>query len=87
MNELKLLFKIFFTIFYLFIYWVFCVACGILVPKSRVKPMPSAVKAQSLDHWTAGEVSEIRLLIEEKCISGSQLQILAYIYSDGLSHL
>lgn len=67
MNELKLLFKIYFTIFYLFIYWLLRVACGILVPKSRVKPMPSAVKAQSLDHWTAGEVSEIRLLIEEKC--------------------
>ena len=57
-------------------------ACGIFVPKSRIKPMPSAVEAPSLDH-----VPEIRLLTEEKCNSSCQLQLLAGIYSDGLSHL
>ena len=28
----------------------------ILVPPSGIKPVPTAVEAQSLNHWTAGEV-------------------------------
>ena len=31
---------------------VFFPACGILVPQSGIKPRPSAVKAQSPNHWT-----------------------------------
>ena len=27
-------------------------ACGILVPRPGIKPMPPAVEAQSLNHWT-----------------------------------
>ena len=33
-----------------------CTACGILVPQPRIEPMPPAVEAQSLNHWTAREV-------------------------------
>ena len=29
---------------------------GIFVPQTRIKPRPSAVKAQSPNHWTAREV-------------------------------
>ena len=27
-------------------------ACGVLVPQPRIKPVPSAVEAQSPNHWT-----------------------------------
>ena len=30
-------------------------ACGILVPRPGIEPRPSAVKAPSPNHWTAGE--------------------------------
>ena len=29
-----------------------CTACGILVPRSGIEPVPLAVKAQSPNHWT-----------------------------------
>ena len=35
-------------------YWV---VCGILVPRSVVKPKAPAFGAQSLNHWTTSEVS------------------------------
>ena len=40
------------------IFFFFCLhrgACGILVPWSGIEPSPSAIKAQSLNHWTPGE--------------------------------
>ena len=33
-----------------------CMAYGILVPQSGIKPVPPALEAQSLNHWTAREV-------------------------------
>ena len=30
-------------------------ACGILVPRPGIEPRPSAVKAHSINHWTARE--------------------------------
>ena len=30
--------------------------CKVLVPPSGMNPMPLALKAQSSNHWTAGEV-------------------------------
>ena len=35
---------------------IFYVACGILVPRSGIKPMSPALGAQSLNHWTTREV-------------------------------
>ena len=34
-------------------------ACGILVPQPGVEPGPSAVRAWSLNHWTAREFPRI----------------------------
>jgi hypothetical protein len=34
------------------------VACGILVLQPGIKSVSPAVKAQSLNHWTSGEVGE-----------------------------
>ena len=41
--------------FILFIYFGH-MACGILVPQPGIKPASRALEAQSLNHWTAGEV-------------------------------
>ena len=35
--------------------WQHCLACGILVPRPGIEPAPSAVRAQSPNHWTARE--------------------------------
>ena len=41
----------------LYYYYYFSQAeCGILVPWSGIKPVPSALEALSLNHWTAREV-------------------------------
>ena len=45
------------------------VACGILVPQPGIKPVPPAVKAWSLNHWTAKEVPKIIFLIDSLGLS------------------
>ena len=48
--------------FFLFFFWPHHAAYGILVPPPEIKPSPHAVKAQSLNQWTAREDSlEVRL--------------------------
>ena len=37
-------------------FWPHHAACGILVPRAGIKPVPSALEAQSLNHWSAREV-------------------------------
>ena len=49
-----LLFFFLMFVIYLFI-WPCRRACGILVPWPGIEPVPSAVKAQSPNHWTARE--------------------------------
>ena len=48
-------FKIKAVLFYFF-FWPYHAACGILVPRSGIKPVLPAVEVQSLNHWTAREV-------------------------------
>ena len=36
-------------------FWPHHVACGMLVPQPGIEPTPLAMKAQSLNLWTAGE--------------------------------
>ena len=50
----------------LFFGGVHCMACGILVPQPGIEPVPPAVEAQSLKHWTTREVPRVSLL---NCIS------------------
>ena len=38
---------------------MYTVAWWILVSKTGIEPMPSAVEMQSLNHWTAREVSHL----------------------------
>ena len=44
--------------------WLHHAARGNLVPRPGVEPMPPAAEAQSINHWTAGEVSDQRGLNE-----------------------
>ena len=46
-----------FFLFYRF--WPRCAACGILVPRTGIEPVPPAVEAWSLNHWTAREVQNL----------------------------
>ena len=39
-----------------FFFWPHQAACGILVPQPAMAPTPPALKAWSLNHWTAREV-------------------------------
>ena len=41
-----------------FFFWPYCTACGILVPQAGTEPVPPAVEAQSLNHWTTREVQK-----------------------------
>ena len=41
-------------------FWRCCTACSFLVPQPGIKPVPPAVEAWSLNHWTTREVPDIR---------------------------
>ena len=41
---------------FFFFFWPSLVACGILVPRPGIKPVPPAVEVWSLHHWTSREV-------------------------------
>ena len=43
----------FWFVFVLNIFWLGCTACEILVPWPGIEPVPPALAAQSLNHWTA----------------------------------
>ena len=46
-------------ILFCFVFWPCHAACRILVPWPGIEPMPPAVEAQSLNHWTAREVPDL----------------------------
>ena len=44
---------------FFFFFWPRCRACGILVPRPGIEPVPPAVEAQGLNHWTARKFPRI----------------------------
>ena len=46
----------FILFYFILIFWLHCVACGILVPWPGIESVPPAVEAWSPNHWTAREV-------------------------------
>ena len=46
----------------LFFFWPSLAACGILVPRPGIKPVPPEVEARSPNHWTAREFPGALLL-------------------------
>ena len=75
-------------LFYVLIsFWPCPVACGILVPLPRIEPMPPALEAQSLNHWTTREVLIHCLYISFfACLSICQY-LMSSIFVSFLSHL
>ena len=47
---------------YLFTFWLYCIACGILVPQPGSQPTPHAAEAQSLIHWPAKDYPRYHFL-------------------------
>ena len=45
-----------FIFLFCFVFWPCRMACKILVPRPMIEPVPPAVEARSLNHWTAREV-------------------------------
>ena len=61
----------FFLLFLFCFVLLHCAVCGILVPRPGIKPMPPAVEAQSLNHWTSREVPrDFFFTFKRKKISG-----------------
>ena len=48
--------------FFNFIFWLRCMSCGMLVPRPGIEPVPPALGAQSLNHWTTREVPAVLFL-------------------------
>ena len=46
---------------FVFFFWPCCTAYGILIPRPGIEPMPPALEAWSLNHWTTREVPICRL--------------------------
>jgi len=49
------------------IFWPCDVACGILASWPGIEPMPIAVEAQSLNHFTVMEISKFPFFCNETC--------------------
>ena len=49
------------------------VACRILIPLPGIKPVPSAVEAWSLNHWTTREAPAKEFLRKENKAGGTKL--------------
>ena len=55
-------------LFVSFVLFSVCKACGILVPRPEIRPVPPAVEAQSPNYWTTREFLEAIVLIRHgKC--------------------
>ena len=62
-----------FCLFFFFFFWLHCIACGILVPWSGIKPtLPALV--QSLNHWTTREVQPLFYLLSFKASQSQKVQ-------------
>ena len=58
---------------FFFFFWYCCGACGILVPRPGMKPMPSAMAVWSLNPWATREVQAILSLPGASLEKGSAL--------------
>ena len=60
-NQAKPIF-FFFFFWYILILWLQHIVCGILVPQPGIEPMPPALAAPSVNHWTTREVPQANLV-------------------------
>ena len=59
-------------------FWPHSTACGILVPQPGIEPVPPALEAQSLNHWTAREVPIVSFSLDFKLHEGRDCAYLVY---------
>ena len=67
-------------VFLFYLFRSYHAACGILIPRPGIKPVPPAVKAQTLNHWSTGEASPTPFSEEHICLSYVWKRPLAYLY-------
>ena len=81
--------KGFLFIFNFFIFWLHCMACGILVPWPGINPVPPAVESWSPNHWTTREFLGKSFNCEDCSYfpSASLLSLKLKILSNSLSAL
>ena len=65
-------------------FWPHFTACGILVPWPEIEPIPPALEAQSLNHWTAREVPN--LLSSLGLLEGVWLALFSHFLMSRLMH-
>ena len=65
-------------------FWPHFTACGILAPWPEIKPIPPALEAQSLNHWTAREVPN--LLSSLGLLEGVWLALFSHFLMSRLMH-
>ena len=72
------------ALLFFFFFWPCRTACGILVPQPGIKPMPPAVEAWSLNHWTAREVPVLHSLLPFLFSFWKKVQMLPRYKSNSL---
>ena len=60
-----------------FVFWLRCMACGILVPRPGIKPVSPALEAWSFNHWTTREVPRPNL---SNNVEPEKKEVSDYIY-------
>ena len=68
---------------FLFCFWPYHTACGILVPRPGMEPAPPALEVQSLNHWTPREVRGLPYLMPLHAVS-SESQIRLHVWFSDL---
>lgn len=74
---------ILFFLFFSFSFSLHHLACGILIPRPRVKLTPPALKVKSLNHWTVREVQDAELLkVTRTCSPGRAKELKLKIWQN-----
>ena len=56
-------------------FWLCCTACGIIVSQPGIEPVPSALGAQSLSHWTTRKICSWLLITTVfNCVTGTPVK-------------
>ena len=61
------------------IIWPYHTAFWILVPQPGIEPMPPALEAWSLNHWTTREVPEMKIYVKKKTCTWMYIEALFII--------
>ena len=71
--------------YYYFFFWSHCTVCGILVPQSGIEPLPPALEAWSLNHWTIRKVPVLELYDMNFSSENTNCSVLVAVMSDSVT--